>query len=278
MIYDFVRWEEKAIANAAKRKGIEMRLLDSKDVTLFLDEGYEERFRDIVLQRCVGYFRSLHITAALEARGVPVVNNFNIALTTGNKLLTTLALMREGVPTPKTALSFTSPTALQATEKLGYPAVLKPVTGSWGRLLALLKDRESAQAILEHREHMFPLYQVYYLQECIKRPPRDIRSIVIDGRVIAAIYRISSPDSWRTNLALGGRAEKCPITKELEDVCSRASEAVGGGILGVDCMEGPDGLIVHEVNNTTEFKNTVPCTGVDIPGFIIDHLVEVASR
>lgn len=275
MVYDYVRWEEKVIADAAKKKGVDLKLVDSKDVSLLLDSNYEKEFGDVVLQRCLSYFRSLHLTATLEAKGVSVVNNFNVAVVAGNKLFTTLALLKAGIPTPQTVLSFAPESALKSLEKLGYPAVLKPTIGSWGRLVALLKDRDSAEAIFEDREHMFPLYQIYYIQEFVKRPPRDIRSIVIDDRVVAAIYRVSLSGNWKTNMALGAKAENCPITKELEDICARASKAVGGGILGVDCMESPDGLLVHEVNNTTEFKNTVPATGVDIPGLIIDYLVKL---
>ncbi|MCP8308742.1 MAG: lysine biosynthesis protein LysX [archaeon] len=274
MVYDYIRWEEKAIADAAKKRGVNLKLIDSKDVSLLLDSNYEEEFGNVVLQRCLSYFRSLHLTAALEAKGISVINNFKVALTAGNKLLTTLALINAGIPTPRTALSFTSESAIKSLEKLGYPSVLKPTIGSWGRLVALLKDRDSAEAIFEDREHMFPLYQVYYIQEYVKRPPRDIRSIVIDDKVVAAIYRVSLSGNWKTNMALGAKAENCPITKELEDICVKASKAVGGGILGVDCMESPNGLLVHEVNNTTEFKNTVPTTGVDIPGLIIDYLVK----
>jgi [lysine-biosynthesis-protein LysW]--L-2-aminoadipate ligase len=275
MVYDYVRWEEKVIADAAKKKGVDLKLIDSKDVSLLLESDYEKEFGDVVLQRCLSYFRSLHLTATLEAKGVSVVNNFNVAIVAGNKLFTTLALLKAGIPTPQTVLSFAPESAVKSLEKLGYPAVLKPTIGSWGRLVALLKDRDSAEAIFEDREHMFPLYQIYYIQEFVKRPPRDIRSIVIDDRVVAAIYRVSLSGNWKTNMALGAKAENCPITKELEDICARASKAVGGGILGVDCMESPDGLLVHEVNNTTEFKNTVPATGVDIPGLIIDYLVKL---
>ncbi|MCP8316926.1 MAG: lysine biosynthesis protein LysX [archaeon] len=274
MVYDYIRWEEKAIADAARKRGVDLKLIDSKDVSLLLDSNYEDDFGNVVLQRCLSYFRSLHLTAALEAKGISVINNFKVALTAGNKLLTTLALIKAGVPTPRTALSFASESAIKSLERLGYPSVLKPTIGSWGRLVALLKDRDSAEAIFEDREHMFPLYQVYYIQEYVKRPPRDIRSIVIDDKVVAAIYRVSLSGNWKTNMALGAKAENCPITKELEDICVKASKAVGGGILGVDCMESPNGLLVHEVNNTTEFKNTVPTTGVDIPGLIIDYLVK----
>ena len=66
----------------------------------------------------------------------------------------------------------------------------------------------------------------------------------------------------------------CPITTDLEEICLKAARAIGDGIYGVDCMETSEGLVVHEVNNTTEFRNSVPVTGVDIPGKIIEYLVD----
>jgi [lysine-biosynthesis-protein LysW]--L-2-aminoadipate ligase len=226
----------------------------------------------------VSYFRNVHSTAALESLGHRVINNFRSAWTCGNKLFCTLALLGNKIPTPKTRLAFTEDSAIRAIEHLGYPAVIKPVVGSWGRLSALLKDEDFARAILEDREYMFPLYQVYYLQEYVKRPPRDIRSFVIGDETVAAIYRISGSTDWRTNTARGGRAEKLPISKDLDELSVRAAQAVGGEIVGVDLMETDDGLVVHEVNNTTEFKNTVPATGVDIPSLIVDYLISSGKR
>jgi [lysine-biosynthesis-protein LysW]--L-2-aminoadipate ligase len=163
-------------------------------------------------------------------------------------------------------------------DKLGYPAVIKPTIGSWGRLIALLRDKDAARAVIEDRQHMFPLYHVYYFEEFVNRPPRDIRAIVVGDSVAAAIYRYSGNEEWKTNMALGGRAEICPITKELEDVCINACKAVSGKVVGVDLMESKeDGLVVHEVNNTTEFKNTVKVTGIDIPGLIVEYVSKQAK-
>ena len=207
-----------------------------------------------------------------------MVNNFQAATISSNKLFCTLALARAGIPTPRTSLAFTEDSALASLKNLGYPAVLKPVVGSWGRLSALLKDVDGARAVLEDREYMYPMYQVYYLQEFVKRPPRDIRSFVIGQETVAAIYRHASSDDWRTNTARGGKAEKCPVGDKLNELSLKAAKAVGGEVVGVDLMETPDGMVVHEVNNTTEFKNTVPATGVDIPSIIVDYLVSIQKR
>lgn len=252
--------------------------MDSKGLDLDINAGETAIEEDVVLQRCVSYFRNVHLTAALEYAGHRVVNCFSSAWTCGNKLFGTLELVRHNVPTPKTRLAFTEDSVMRSVEKLGYPAVLKPVVGSWGRLSALIKDPDTARAVIEDREQMFPLYQVYYTQEFVRRPPRDIRSFVVGGRTVAAIYRVSAGGDWRTNTARGGRAEECKITPELDELSLKASEATKGEIVGVDLMETSEGLVVHEVNNTTEFKNTVPVTGVDIPKLIVDYLASIQKR
>ena len=275
LLYDTIRWEEKAIYEAAKKKGIELKKIDCKDLVIDLNTSNSEFSNQIIIQRCVSYFKSLHSTAALEGLGAKVINPLNTAINCGNKLFTHMLMNKNGIQTPKVLTAFSSESALSALNDFGYPIIIKPTIGSWGRLIALLRDKEAAKAVFEDREHMFPLYQIYYLEEFVSRPPRDIRAIVVGDSVVAAIYRYSEKDEWKTNMALGGRAENCPITNELEDICIKSSQAVGGKIVGVDLMESSkDGLVVHEVNNTTEFKNTVRITGINIQDIIVDYSLQ----
>jgi [lysine-biosynthesis-protein LysW]--L-2-aminoadipate ligase len=282
LVYDRIRWEEKMLIDASKRLGLDLKIVDSKEIcfdTLEDPAKIEEIFGNVVLQRCISYFRGLHITAILENFGLHVINPFNVSLLCGNKLFTTLALIKAGVPVPRTLIAFTDSSALKALEALGYPAVLKPVIGSWGRLVALIRDKNSAQALIESREEMQnSLMQIYYLQEYVKRPPRDIRTLTIGEEVVAAAYRYSAEGDWRTNVARGGRTEPCPITSEIEDLAIRASRAVGGGVLAVDCMESPEGIVIHEVNNTPEFRGLFSATKVDIPEKIIEYAIKVMKR
>jgi [lysine-biosynthesis-protein LysW]---L-2-aminoadipate ligase len=274
-----IRWEEKAIAQAAEKRGIKANLVDLKETEISLTGGgaNPKVAEGLVLQRCVSHYRNLYSTAALEAAGHTVVNSFRTAWNSSDKLLCTIALKRAGIPTPETHAAFSEEGVMRALGKLGYPAVLKPAVGSWGRLAALLKDEDFARAILEDREYMHPSYQIYYLQEYVKRPPRDIRTFVIGGRTVAAIYRTSAGD-WRTNTARGGKAEPCKITKEIDDISVKAAKAVDGHFVGVDLMESKEGLVCHEVNSTTEFKNSVPATGIDIPGLAVEYLSALEKR
>lgn len=274
LLYDNIRWEEKAIYEAARKKGIEIKNIDCKDLILDLNNP-SEYLDQTILQRSVSYFKSLHSTAALEGLGAKVINPLDTAIVCGNKLFTHMKLKNAGIKTPRVITAFSAESALNALNKFGYPTIIKPTIGSWGRLIALLKDSDAAKAVIEDREHMFPLYHIYYLEEFVDRPPRDIRAIVVGDSVVAAIYRYSGGNSWKTNMALGGRAEACHITKELEDICLKSTKIVGGKIVGVDLMESSrDGLVVHEVNNTTEFKNTVKVTGIAIQEIIVDYSIK----
>jgi [lysine-biosynthesis-protein LysW]--L-2-aminoadipate ligase len=275
MLCDRIRPDERMVIEAAKKKNIELIIHNVDEIVFDTFTNSETKFENVILQRVMSYFKSMHITALLEKADTKVVNSFNAALICGNKLLTSITLSKAGVPTPKTYVAFTEESSLKALEKVGYPAILKPVVGSWGRLIAPLKDFDSARAILETREFMYPLYQVFYIQEMMQSLIRDIRCFVIGEHAVAAIYRYSAPGEWRTNVARGGRAEVCPITSEIEDLAVKAAKAVGGEAVGVDMMESPNGLVVHEVNYTTEFKATTESTGIDIAGLVLDFLVDM---
>ncbi|MCX8169921.1 MAG: RimK family alpha-L-glutamate ligase, partial [Candidatus Methanomethyliaceae archaeon] len=217
ILYDHMRWEEKALYEACKKRNIDFSLVNAENLSLDITSSEKPKeLKDVVLQRCVSYFRGLHLSAVIESYDIKVINSFRTMEICGNKVLNSLIFKKHNIPTPRTYIAFTTEAALAALEKLGYPAILKPVIGSWGRLVSLLKDRTSAIVALEHREMMFPLYQVYYLQEMIKRPPRDLRVFVIGDEVPVAIYRINEND-WRTNTARGGRVEICPIDEEIRE-------------------------------------------------------------
>ncbi|MCX8182403.1 MAG: lysine biosynthesis protein LysX [Candidatus Methanomethyliaceae archaeon] len=281
LLYDRIRTEEKVLINAAEKKGVFLKPIDAKELHLTITDFSSERelFGDVALERCVSHFRGLHLTAALENKGITVINPYSVSSICGNKMLTSIVLAKSGIPTPKTVVAFTKEEAMKAAEELGFPSVIKPVFGSWGRLIAPLKDRETAQAILEHREEMGnPLYQIYYIQEMIKRPPRDIRTVVVGEEIVASIYRYSGPEDWRTNIARGGRAEACKLSEENVEIILKAAKAVGGGVLGVDAMEKEEGIVIHEVNSTVEFKGAMSVSEVDIPGKIIEYALNLVKR
>lgn len=268
VLYDTIRWEEKALLEAGRKNGIGVRMVDCKRLALDLGGGAGEY--GTVIQRCVSYYRNVHSTAALEGMGACVINPLYTGIYAGNKLFTHMLLKEAGVPTPGATVAFSKDAALESLKRHGYPRVIKPTVGSWGRLVSKLNDEEAAEGVIEGREAMYPIHQIHYLEEFVKRPPRDIRAIMVGDEVVAAIYRNSK--AWKTNMALGGIAEPCPVTPELQETCIKAKDAVRGEIVGVDLMEDEArGLVVHEVNNTTEYKNTVRVCKVDIPSLMLKY-------
>jgi [lysine-biosynthesis-protein LysW]--L-2-aminoadipate ligase len=281
VIYDKVRFEEKALYEKAKKKGINAQIIDGKTITINTQSKKTSlKLGDVVIQRSISHFRGLYLTSCLEFLGFLVINKFKVGQTCGNKLITSLALAKYKVPTPKTHFAFSAESAIELMYKTGFPLVLKPVIGSWGRGVFPIRDEEMANMIVEMREESdSPLARIFYIQEMVRRPPRDLRCIVIGDKVIAAIYRYSAQNEWRTNVARGGKAEAAPITKELEEIALSAAKAVGGGILGIDLMEDEKrGLLVHEVNNTVEFRGASNVCEADIAGAIIDYAISIAKK
>lgn len=278
VLYSRVRVEEKWIFAAIERRGLDYERLDDRVAFFDLENSSPWRQFDAILERSISYTSGLYALRILNSWGIPTVNTAAVAECCGDKLATSTALDRAGVPQPRNLVAFSPEAALEAIECLGYPVVLKPVVGSWGRLLAKINDRDAAEAILEHKA-VLGSYQhsVFYIQEYIPKPDRDIRAFVVGDETITAIYR-KSPH-WITNTARGGQGEICPITPELEEICGKAALSVGGGVLAVDVIEHPErGFLINEINHTMEFHTTQPLTGVDIGGVIVDYVVKAACR
>ena len=270
-----IRVEEKLLIQALQHRDVEFDILD--DRKLVFDMHNDGVDYDVILERCISHSRALYALLMFRDRNVPTVNTYEVANNCGNKLLTTSAMIRAGIPTPETKVAFTPASALTAIEAMGYPVVLKPGVGSWGRLLSKVNDREAAETVLEHKKVLGSYHHsIYYIQEYVNKPGRDIRTFVVGDETICAIYRTSK--HWITNTAQGGEATNCPVTPELNELCVKAAEAVGGGVVALDIFEDPDrGMLVNEINYTMEFRNSIDTTGVDIPARVIDYVIDVAE-
>jgi [lysine-biosynthesis-protein LysW]---L-2-aminoadipate ligase len=277
--FDRLRWEEKALSEAAEEAGLDASLVDSKGLIFEVPKKHPD-LGDVVLQRCISHYRSSILTLMLEGAGLKVINGYNVAETCSNKLATTIALANAKVPTPRTFLALSSEAAEEAADRLGYPFVIKPFTGSWGRMVTVVRDRNTLQSLIEYKEELAnPQEQhMYYLQEFVRRPPRDIRAIVAGDSIVACVHRIAPPGEWRTNVARGAVSKAFKPDSELKEIILKAAEAVGGGILGVDAMEPESGYLVHEVNNTVEFKGAQSAVDTDIPAQLIKYVSQVARR
>jgi [lysine-biosynthesis-protein LysW]--L-2-aminoadipate ligase len=278
VLYSRLRVEEKWIFAALDRLGVRYDRLDDRQATFDLQNPEPWRAYDVVIERSLSYTSGLYALRVLNGWGIPTVNSAAVAELCGDKLATSAALSRAGVPQPRVTLALSVESALQAMEEIGYPVVLKPVVGSWGRLLAKINDRDAAEALLEHKATLGSYqHSIFYIQEFIRKPGRDIRAFVIGPQVITAIYRNS--DHWITNTARGAAGELCPVTPDLERLCLQAAEAVGGGVLAIDLVEDPArGLLVNEINHTMEFHTTQPISGIDLGQLSVEYALTVARR
>lgn len=277
VLYSRMRVEEKALFAALQQRGVGFERLFVGDMAFALN-GQDMGQFDAVLCRCLSHSQACYLTRWLESEGVPVVSSHHTVVTCGDKLLTSTALHEAGIPIPRTTVAFTPEAALRAIDDMGYPVVLKPLLGSWGRLLARINDRDAAEAILEHKTTLGGHeHSVFYIQEYMAKPGRDIRSLVVGDHVVYAIYRYS--EHWITNTARGGDARPCPLTAEIEGLSLAAARAVGGGIVAVDLLEDGNGrLVVNEVNHTPEFHGAMQATGMDIAGHMVDYVLKQATE
>lgn len=275
LFYTIIRAEERWLLEAAARRGLPLERLSDESTTFGLTRP--EWDLDVVLNRSISHTRAVYGGQFFGHYGIPTVNASEVVELSGDKVRASLRLAARGIPTPRTVVALTPEAALDALDRLGYPAVLKPPIGSWGRLMAKVESRREAEQILEHKTALAsPQHSVFYLQEYVPKPDRDIRAFVIGERVAAAMYRRSA--DWRTNAARGGDVEPLTPTPELTELALRAADAMGGGVLAVDLMESPNGLVVHEVNPTPEYKGLVAATHVDVADQILTYAVQEGRR
>lgn len=269
-LYTRLRVEEKyLLEELEKHEGVEIVRISDGDS--YFDINQLPQPVDVLFERSISYSRGLYISRIFEAHGIPVVNSSAVAERCGDKYITSQILAKNGIPTPRVFMAFDEESALSAIEAMGYPCVLKPVVGSWGRLLAKVDNRHMAESLIEHKSSLGVNHQVFYIQEYINKPGRDIRAFVIGDETICAIYR--SSENWITNTARGGVATNCPVTDEIAELCQRAACAVGGGLLALDLFETENGMTINEINHTMEFRNSITTTGVNIPERMVDYVL-----
>jgi [lysine-biosynthesis-protein LysW]--L-2-aminoadipate ligase len=277
ILFSRIRKEEKLLMESFDQRNVQYEMIDVRDAIFNLHQmAYWQSF-DVFLERCISYSQAQTVMEIFESWDIPCVNSAQVGRICGDKKNTTLALVRNQVPTPQVRIALTPESALLAIEEMGYPVVLKPTVGSWGRLLALITCREAAEAVLEHKATLGSVqHSIFYIQEYIEKDGQDIRTFVVGDETICGITRTA--EHWITNTARGGLAANCLITSEIDHLSRAAAQAVGGGILAVDLMQDRQGrLWVNEVNHTMEFKNSIEPTGVDIPGKMADYVIHFAE-
>ncbi len=270
ILFTRLRAEEKLLREAAEKQNIPCELQNVSNIWYgsrpFCDKG------DVVLARCISHNQNEAVAQILESQGIKVVNSSSVMALCGNKLSTSIALASAGIDQPEFRTAFTPEAAIEALEDLGYPAVCKPVSGSWGRLLAKINDRESAEAVFEHKSMLGPMHNTFYIQEYIEKGDYDVRAFIVDGEPICAITRKSN--HWITNTARGGIASNLHLDDEVKSLLRSVHQTIGGEFLAVDLFKRDDRWLVNEVNDGGEFRNSIEPTGTDIPAAVVKAVWE----
>ena len=275
LVASHVRHEEREIIAALERRGVSYERVDDRSLVFRLGEP-PPSYR-VVLNRCISQTRRLYVSRIFEAGDIPVISSSRVISNCDDRVAMHLALAGAGLPLPPTAVALAAERGVEAIETVGYPAVVKPVGGSWGRLVARVSERDAAEAVVEHRAALpSPQHGIVYAQAYVDKPGRDIRALVVGDRVPAAMYRRS--DHWVTNVARGAQVEPCPVSAELRELALRAAASVGGGAVSIDLLETPEGkLLVNEVNSLVEFRGLAEATGIDVAGEIVDHALDAGQ-
>ncbi len=276
LVYDYLRQEEKLLLNELRGVGLEVATLPATERPLKMGGKPET---DVAVIRTTSMFNGLYAAAAFESMGVRSVNQFRTILYSGDKALTYALLARAGIPMPETYIALGSRAVFEAAKLLGYPLVDKPPIGSWGRLVSLVYDDFNLVTVVEHREAMCNRQmRIHLVQEYVETGNRDIRCLVLGGRLLGCIYRIAREGEWRSNVALGGRTEVAEVTPELEEIALKAAAVVEGDFVSIDIFEHPEkGYVVNEVNGTPEFKGFMRATGMNVPRLLAEYVKRLAK-
>lgn len=271
LVYSRVRTEEKMLLEAFSDRHVKVKLFDPRNLAL----GHNKNpFKNcsIICNRELSQLRGELILEYIKPLGIRTINDFEAVRVCNNKALCTWMLQKAGIPTPKTLIAFSLEQATAIAEKFSYPVVLKPITGSWGRLIAKAESRDALEAIIEHKLMLnSPMHAVFYIQEYIEKPERDIRVLMVGNEPVAAMYRESA--HWITNTANGSSPKKCILSKDLDVLVRKTVYVLGCEIAGVDVIESKSGFKILEVNSTAEFHGLQTVTEINIANYIADYII-----
>ena len=226
---------------------------------------------------CIYLDKDKYVLQGIEKAGIPLFNSFSAIEVCDDKMTTALALAGQGIKMPLTLpapLCYDSGAEITEEEldkiegALGYPLIVKRSYGSCGAGVYLVKNRAALKKICGELKCEPHLYQKY-LKESFGR---DIRVLLIGGKVFGAILRRSHED-FRANIALGGSATAYELPREAEEMCERAASILGLDYCGIDLLFGEDGFYLCEVNSNAFFGGFERATGKNVAGAYADYIL-----
>ncbi len=226
---------------------------------------------------CVFLDKDKYAAEILEKRGVKLFNSAHAIEICDDKMLTHIALDGNGIPMPETVPGLlcyyrdATPDAKyldRVQERLGYPIVVKFSYGSQGGGVFKAENRDELNALAE-KVKLYPhLFQKFISSSFGK----DMRVIVIGGKTVGAIIRSSAVD-FRSNIGLGGKAEKCDVPSDIAAIAQKTAATLGLDYCGIDFLLGETPLVC-EVNSNAFFDAFEQATNINVAGIYAEHMIE----
>ncbi|WP_329381877.1 RimK family alpha-L-glutamate ligase [Streptomyces sp. NBC_01351] len=269
-----LRPDEKLILGALRDEGLTAQPLLIEDLAGVV-AGHTGP-PGLVLIRNLSHREAISVSRRLEHAAIPTFNRAAAIETCNDKGLQSLIFARHRIPHPTTRHAFSYDQVRSTVTEFGLPAVVKPVSGSWGRGVTKMTNVECVEAWAGGRESadaagkLFPVV----VQEYIDKPGHDLRVVVVGRTPVVAIQRVS--DNWRTNTHLGAEVQRVEITTEIEKLCGLVVDALGEGFYGVDLVENraTGELLVLEVNANPEFARSSAVHGVNVAGHLAAYVAQ----
>lgn len=219
---------------------------------------------------------SLHTVTAetLKRAGYRVINGMPTFSVSKNKLAQVMRLDEAGIAQPNSIIVRHPKNARAAAKELNYPVVIKLAFGTQGKGVFLAKDAETMQSIVDYL--LVRDRNPVILQEFIAESQgQDIRALVVNGEVVAAMQRVSQSNDFRANAHLDGVGEAVELTGAEIELAIMAAQTFDLEIAGVDLIRSDRGPLVLEVNSNPGFEELEKATGIDVALKIVDFLESV---
>ena len=276
-------YEIRCFVKSAKEQNIDLKILRPEQFDLIVTredqksifiDGKPVPLPDFVLPRMgagTTYF-ALSILRHLEKLGVPCINSsFSIEIVK-DKLFSQQILAEKNLPVPKTMLMKFPVNAGLVESQIGFPVVIKALSGSQGKGVFLAEKKSHLIDLIQLIEVTNPKFNLI-LQEFIQSSfGRDLRVFVIGGRVVGCMERTAADMGFKANFSSGGTVQEHEVTSEIEWLATEASRILGLDIAGVDLLFDENHFKICEVNSSPGFQGLHSCCNVNIPDEVYHYL------
>ncbi len=275
LMIDVPRLEEKLILDEVKKSGLTLKLTNVKYAPL----SWRDKPATISLIRTISMLRAAYSASIREAAGIKTINSLKAILIAGDKILTLGKLWEAGISFPESIIALNGEAAEKADKLIKFPIIDKPPIGSWGRLVALVKDPQALKSIIEHRElYQSQALKTHLIQRYVGGGGKDLRILVLGDEVLGAVWRIAVRGDWRSNVARGGSTREAKLSDELNELALKVSSVIGGEFVAVDVFEEDGSYLVNEVNGVPEFKGFMEATKTNVPGKLVEYVRRTLRR